>query len=209
MLIAVGSITLGVTASFATPITFTTSEGTQPANVGTITLTQVNDKTVKVLVDLLNTTYGFMNSGGPHTPFTFNLAGSETGVSITFIQPVGGSYPSGTFSLNLGGGDATPYGTFGVAIDSSAGNGSGEAYYGDLEFNLTRTNGLLVTDFIANAKGYYFGADLTDGRNTGSQAWKTPTNSIPVPDGGATLALFGIACIGISFIRRNLVCSAP
>src|SRR6266853_923270 len=36
--------------------TFSVSEGTQPSNVGTITLTQVNGTTVDVLVDLIDTT---------------------------------------------------------------------------------------------------------------------------------------------------------
>src|SRR6516165_10225531 len=76
---------------------FTTSEGVQPSNVGTITLTQVNGTTVDVLVDLIDTTlpppeYGFVNTGGPHTPLAFTLAGTKTGVSATFIDPPGGVY---------------------------------------------------------------------------------------------------------------------
>jgi hypothetical protein len=40
---------------------------------------------VDVLVDLADTIlplpqYGFINSAGPHTPFAFNLAGTENGV---------------------------------------------------------------------------------------------------------------------------------
>jgi len=91
------------TPAFAGPIyTFTTSTGVQPSNVGTITLTQVNSTTVDVLVDLIDTTlpapqYGFINTGGPHTPFAFTLAGTESGVSANFIQPVGGVY---TFGLS-------------------------------------------------------------------------------------------------------------
>ena len=59
--------------------------------------------TVNVLVDLKDG-YGFVNTGGPHTPFAFNLAGSESGVTAEFIQPSGGNYTFGIFSLNLGGG---------------------------------------------------------------------------------------------------------
>jgi hypothetical protein len=197
--IAAASLAMSVASSSA--ISFTTSEGTQPFNVGTITLTQVNANTVNVLVDLSSSQYGFMNTGGPHTPFTFTLAGSEAGVSATFIQPVSGIFSFGMLSLNLGGGANTPFGTYGVAIDSSAGNGSGKAYYGDLEFNLTRASGLLLTDFIANTDGYYFGADLTDGKNTGAQGWSTPSS---VPDGGATLTLLGVALGSLGLVRRKL-----
>lgn len=192
----------GMQHAISNTITFTTSVGVQPSDVGIITLTQVNANTVDVLLDLKNSTYGIMNSGGPHTPFVFNLAGSQTGITANFIQPAGGTYTFGIFTLNLSGGDATPYGTYGIAIDDSAGNGSSKAYFGDLEFDLTRTGGLLVTDFVTNSDGYYFAADLTDGNNTGSQAWNT--RSTNVPDSGATALLLGAALTGIGLIRRKL-----
>jgi hypothetical protein len=158
--------------------TFTTSEGVQPSDVGVITLTQIDATTVDVLVDLADTAqplpqYGFLNTGGPHTPFAFTIAGTEVGISATFIQPAGGVFSFGLLTLNLGGGSATPFGVHGIAIDSSAGNGSSNAYYGDLEFQLTRTSGLSTDDFITNSANAYFAADLTDGANTGSQAWLT------------------------------------
>jgi hypothetical protein len=213
--LAAGGLLLSAASAFAGPTyTFTTSQGVQPSDVGTVTLTQVNSTTVDVLVDLADTTpplpsYGFINSGGPHTPFAFTLAGTESGVSATFLQPAGGIYAFGIFSLSTANGGATPYGTFGISIDSTAGNGTSNAYFGDLEFNVTRASGLSTDDFILNAAldpgssgPAYFAADLTDGvGNTGSQAWITrTTTSVSEP---ACLTIFGTAFGALAFARRR------
>ena len=202
VLLAGVGLAFSVTSAFADTV-FAVSTGIQPSNVGTITLHQVDADTVNVNVDLLNG-YGFMNSGGKHTPFAFTLAGSETGVSAVFNTPSGGTYGAGQFSLNLAGGEDTPFGVYGVAIDSTAGNGSGNAYYGDLNFDLTRTSGLLESDFVATSASlwYYFAADLTDGQNTGSQAWKTP-GTPNVPDSGMTAVLLGLGLVAVSFFARR------
>ena len=64
-------------------------------------------------------------------------------MTATFLQPMAGVYGSAAFTLNAAaGGGNTPFGDYGVAIDSSAGNGSGDAYYGDLQFDLFRPTGL-------------------------------------------------------------------
>src|SRR5262245_45664593 len=112
---AAGGLLISATAALAGPTyTFTTSEGNQPSNVGTITLTQVNATTVDVFVDLADTTlplprYGFVNTGGPHTPFAFTLAGGESGVSANFLLPPAGLYTFGIFSLSTADGGATPF----------------------------------------------------------------------------------------------------
>jgi len=219
------ALALGLFAGIAQagPIyTFQTSTGVEPSNVGTITLTQVSASTVHILVDLADTIlpdprYGFINTGGPHTPFAFTVAGVDTSLSISYVQPVAGTYPTGVFLLNTGGGDATPFGTFGVALDSTAGNGSGNAYYGDLEFNLTRLSGLSTSDFISNGFAY-FAADLTNGGSTtGSQAWQSRVDCSALPDGcpvitpvitvpePGSLALLGAALFGWTVTRRRKV----
>ena len=202
--VAVAILALSATPAMAGPLyTFGISEGTQPSDVGTVTLTQDGANSVDVSVDLLPG-YGFVNTGGPHTPFAFNLSGVGT-PSIDFTTPLDGIYASGVFSLNAAGGDNTPYGTFGIAIDSTAGNGSGNGYYGDLLFTLTRAGGLDTGDFVANSDDAYFSADLTDGLNTGAQAWTTRTvqnNDTQVPEPG-TIGLFGVALLGIAAARRR------
>ena len=194
------------TAAFAGPIwVFSNSTGMQPTDVGVITLTQNGANAVNVSVDLKNG-YGFVNTGGAHTPFAFNLAGTGA-LSIGFTTPSGGQYThSGvteSLSLNTAGGGNTPFGNFGVAIDDTAGNGSGNGYFGDLLFTLTRAGGLSTDDFIGNDQGVFFSADLSDGRNTGAQAWSVgidPPTTVPEP---VTMSLFGAGLAGAFLARRR------
>jgi hypothetical protein len=205
---AAGGLLLSAASALAGPVyTFTTSQGVQPSNVGTITLTQLSSTTVEVFVDLSDTTlpapqYGFINTGGPHTPFAFNLLGTESGVSATFLQPSGGTYTFGVFSLSTTDGGATPFGTFGISIDSTAGNGSSNAYYGDLKFDVTRASGLSTDDFIANASLAYFAADLTNGSDTGSQAWLIRVSAVPEASTWAMMIL-GFFGVGFMAYRRK------
>src|SRR4051794_22665028 len=64
------------TAAYAGPIwVFSSSIGKQVSDVGVVTLTQNGGNSVDVAVDLKDG-YGFINTGGQHTPFAFNLSGS-------------------------------------------------------------------------------------------------------------------------------------
>jgi hypothetical protein len=213
-LVAVGALALFASApAFAGPtLTFNESAGVQPSNVGVITVTQDGTDAVTIDLKFLNSTYGILNSGHHlELGFDLNSAGLAGTLSIptaTFTHPTGGTYAHGTFSLSSGG-TQSGLGTFNVGLSNTAGNGSGKAYYGELEFTLDSTTTLDTSDFIKNSDGYYFTADLTNGSNTGPQGWGCVNNSDcrttpppPVPE-PLTLSLFGAGLAGAVAMRRR------
>jgi hypothetical protein len=201
------ALTLAAIPAHAGPTySFGTSVGTQPANAGIITLTQNGANAVTVSVDLA-AGYGFINTGGPHTPFAFSVQGAGALSISAWTLPVKGIYAKGTFGLNTGGGSNSPYGSYNVAIDSSAGNGSGKGYYGDLLFTISRATGLSTDDFVVNSSGYYFSADLSNGSITGAQAWTirqiaSGPQPVRTPE-PLTISLMIAGLFGVAVLRRG------
>jgi hypothetical protein len=114
----------------------------------------------------------FINSGGPHTPFVYNLNSLLTGLTVAIDTTKSGSLPQ-AFNVLSGSQSATPYGTFTNGIGVNGGNGSGPTVgnTGPLYFTVTATGGITLADLLANTDGYFFAADVYGtGGNTGSVA---------------------------------------
>ena len=168
--------------SFKVP-SFVTSVGTVEAT--DVTTTQ--GSYVDLLISLNNGAM-FINSGGPHTPFVYNVnpetvatnvtpdpfaGGPLVNISTNPHHPVFVHVPAATpgfVAASTTSLPETPYGNFtnGILYDNanltSAPNGGGHGNPGPLEFYLV---GVTTADFKANSLGYYFGADVIACTGTG------------------------------------------
>src|SRR3954447_8586750 len=184
-LVACTSLLLVNFAAPASAITFDLNE-ISASNIGAgsqglVTLTpDALDPTHKIdVVVSLSDGVLMVNSGGPHTPFVFNLASAVAGstaivTSVNFLPVIGRQPPS-------------PYGDFTNGIAYNGQNGGGHGSHGPLEFFVFNANGITISDFVTNSGGYYFAADLYGtGGNAGSVA-ATSTVAVPGPIVGAGL----------------------
>lgn len=149
-------------------------------SAGTVTATDKSDANgiyVDVVVTLNNGAL-FINSGGPHTPFAYNLS---TPTVATFVTPApipgaSGSQPNPApvpgFIGAIGPQGATPFGTFsnGIAyvvetpvinpIPTDVQNGGGHGLAGPMEFRLYGVTTANFVDNNPNGPGFFFAADL-------------------------------------------------
>jgi hypothetical protein len=159
--------------------------------IGTLGTVTVTDIAGGVTVDVsLIAGINFVNTGGPHTPFVYNLNATPT--SINF--PVGSPFSAD------GSSSAAPYGTFNHGVDMTGGNGA-PGKHGPLDFTI---NGITTANFNTDSFGYYFAADLIRLSNgaTGSVAAANFTAAVPEPSTWAMMIL-GFAGVGFMAYRRK------
>jgi len=113
---------LSAASAFAGPMyTFSTSQGVQLSNVGTVTLTQVpiarpwTCSSTWPIPPRRCRPMGFLTSADRIRRLRSPWRAPKM-VSASFIQPPGGTYAFGMFSLSTANGGATPYGTFGISM---------------------------------------------------------------------------------------------
>ena len=161
-----------------------------PTVQGTVTLTQNGADEVDIVVALTSGVL-FVNTGGPHTPFLFNLNSSVAGATVTVTSTNGNP---GTFSPASGSQSGTPFGTFTDGIDMSGGNGASNGTPGPLDLSVVDASGITISDFVANANSAIFAADLlgTAG-GTGTVASEGSIATTPLP---GAFVLFGTVLFG-------------
>src|SRR4029077_19632735 len=115
--------------------------------LGTVTVTDLLGGGVSVDVTFNPATVLFVNSGGQHTPFAFNLSPGVATSAIINITPdlVPGS---GVTFTAAGSSDDTPYGTFSNGINGTFQNGGGHGVAGPLDFTVT---GITTANFVPNS----------------------------------------------------------
>jgi hypothetical protein len=137
---------------------------------GTITLDQTTSTLVTV-TEVLAANERFAGSGAGDA-LEFNVTGPVTIANIT----------SG-FAIGPAPDTASTFGTFlrSVTCTTCTGGNAGNPP-GPLSFTVTSATGVTIADFIANAGGYYFAADIVAANgNTGNVGANTFVNQLPPP----------------------------
>ncbi|HTH52646.1 MAG TPA: PEP-CTERM sorting domain-containing protein [Edaphobacter sp.] len=165
-----------------------------------VNLHQVDSNNMQVTVTLTDGAQYFVSTGaGNHPGFAFNLAGDPT-VSVTSIS---GPWTLSDFNASSISTNGPSMGTFDYFIDNP-GAGASQHNDGPLVFNLYDAAGIGYSDFVANASGFYFAADIMDASgNTGTSGINTPGSTPAVPE-PSSLALLGSGVLGAAgFLRRR------
>ncbi|WP_296596933.1 PEPxxWA-CTERM sorting domain-containing protein [Phenylobacterium sp.] len=230
----VGAVSLG-SAGAASALTYTSQleyrDGLTGAQTpyGTVTLNELDANTVKITVTLANPNSLFVNTGGPHDPFLFNLPAAST-ITVNNTGAQDFSYAGdGSYT-------ATPFGTFidkiaccvihGGPKNGQEGNGQANGDAPPLIFTVYNAGGLSFAGvgatfnpstgkllstgtgnhFTSNSGGWWFAADIYDGATgqTYNVAARDAFTSAPVPEPAAwALMITGFGAAGAMLRRRR------
>jgi hypothetical protein len=166
---------------------------------GTVSLHQ-DGKLVDVRVDLTlannKGTTGFIDTGS-HTTFVWNIAGNPT-LSVNITSP-GFVFPGDSYT-------DSPFGTFLDSIDcNTCGPGASTKTPPPLTFIIGRADGsaLNISDFVGNAGGIYFAADVFSGLTgcTGAIGAGGP-GTVLAPEPGALL-LVGTGLLALAKVLHQ------
>jgi hypothetical protein len=186
-------------------------------NFGTVTLSQTNGTTVHVSVSLDSADGYFFAVCGCSSPFptgtpyaiAFSIAGDPSLTSLTVTGANSGDFTPQNFSSGQAYAaspfTSSPCGAAGTCFDYAIAY-TGGLFTNDtsLVFDVTRSSGLLLSNFVADIKGNFFAADVAHGFfSTYAQNYAA---SVPEP---STWLLFiaglvGLTALAVSQRRRKL-----
>jgi len=181
----------------------TQTSGLGSGPFGTVTLAQDGLNAVDVTVTLA-AGYKFVETGGPHDAFTFNLANlaSYTVSDVVVTAAAGTAANKIKPYVAITGGSNPSFGSFSGKLQcNGCGNGGSNAFATGLSFTVNRA-GIAESSFVANAAGYVFSADVLRTATGTTGAVGAMTTPVPEPETYA-LMLAGLAAVGFVARRRK------
>ena len=174
-----------------------------------VDLKQVSATDVLVEVTLESNAQYFAHTGsGQHPGFAFNILNAPA-ISITNLSSPWVQGDVHLTSVTTGG---PALGTYDFFIDNP-GNGSNAHNDGPLKFDVNLAAGISVNDFVANANGYFFVADIQDATGaTGLSAINARgiddgslSTHGAVPEPSSIIMLGSALFVGCTVLRKKLV----
>lgn len=183
----------------------TQTSGLGSGPFGTVTLAQDGLNAVDVTVSLA-AGYKFVETGGPHDAFTFNLDNLSSYTVSDIVATAAAGTAAGKVRpyLALGSGSNPAFGSFSGKLQcDGCGNGGSKAFATGLSFTINGT-GITESSFAANAAHYVFSADVLRIATGATGAVGAIATAVPESE-TYVLMLAGLAAMGFVARRRKSV----